>query len=415
MRSRNISKKDFLPTKTGTTDTSNGYSFNISHNKTDSKVSEIILSSRTIRKFPETARVKYNITSKERKTIDHFLLTDIPSYYSQTERKLKDKKAFLIIEKEIGYKKYNNYHVPILNIIKKHKEMIVAKKKSTDIRKYNIRIPKEYELSSGQNTERETNKDINETPKNKKKAKRFYVGHIEEDKKSISSISFDDNVTLLLNSPKKIINCPNSPNKTNYKLSIKSPINNERFSVKSPMGRDRYSIKSPISKDRFSIRSAKYSTILRYPKNYRRSSVIVLKKLSEEKEDLEQIYLKNIHHMKELERKKKILEIKKREKISRRVHIMLINDLYPIPNIMKSRFDRNKKFLYKENNIFFTDNIYLTDQNNFSEQFRLKYKFENIPKKKKEYKINIPKMKLNDIINIESLKTERNHTLENEK
>jgi hypothetical protein len=94
---------------------------------------------------------------------------------------------------------------------------------------------------------------------------------------------------------------------------------------------------------------------------------------------------------------------------------MLINDLYPIPNIMKSRFDRNKKFLYKENNIFFTDNIYLTDQNNFSEQFRLKYKFENIPKKKKEYKINIPKMKLNDIINIESLKTERNHTLENEK
>ena len=169
MRSRNISKKDFLPTKTGTTDTSNGYSFNISHNKTDSKVSEIILSSRTIRKFPETARVKYNITSKERKTIDHFLLTDIPSYYSQTERKLKDKKAFLIIEKEIGYKKYNNYHVPILNIIKKHKEMIVAKKKSTDIRKYNIRIPKEYELSSGQNTERETNKDINKTPKNKKK------------------------------------------------------------------------------------------------------------------------------------------------------------------------------------------------------------------------------------------------------
>ena len=414
MRSRNISKKDFLPTKTGTTDTSNGYSFNISHNKTDSKVSEIILSSRTIRKFPETARVKYNITSKERKTIDHFLLTDIPSYYSQTERKLKDKKAFLIIEKEIGYKKYNNYHVPILNIIKKHKEINLRKKKSTDIRKFNIRIPKEYELSSGQNTERETNKDTNETNHQKKKKKRFFVGHIEEEnnKKSISSISFDDNITIL-NSPKNPFNSPTSSIKTDLKISIKSPLENDRLSIKSPSTKDRYSIKSPLSKNRYSIRTGKHSSLLKFPKFNRKTSVIVLKKLTEEKEDIEQIYLKNINHMKELERRKKIQEIKKREKISRRVHIMLINDLYPIPNIMKSRFDRNKRFLYKENNIFFTDNFYLTNKNNFSTQFRLKYKFENMPKKKKEYKINIPNLKLNDMINIECLKTERNHTSEN--
>ena len=180
------------------------------------------------------------------------------------------------------------------------------------------------------------------------------------------------------------------------------------------MSKDRNSIKSVLSKDRNSIKSIKHGSILKYPKYYRKASVVVLKKLTGEIEDIEQIYLKNINHMKELERRKKIEEIKKREKISRRVHIMLINDLYPIPNIMKSRFDNNKYFLYKQNNIYFRDNIYLTDKNNFSEQFQLKYKFENIPKKKKKYKIKIPHMELDDILNLECLKTERNQTLENE-
>ena len=394
MRSRNISKRDFLPTKTGTTDTSNGISFNISYNKTDSKISEVYLSSNTIKKIPETQRIKYKLTSKERKPIDNFLLTEIPSYYSQTERKLIDRKSFLKIEKEKGYKKYNNYHVPILNIIKKHKEIINAKKKNTDIRNYKIRIPKEYELSSGQNTERETIQNTNGTNNQKKRKKRFYVGHIKEESNnnSLSFISFDDNISVLLNSPKNPLNSPINSIKTNTRISIKSP----------------------LSKDRNSIKSIKHGSILKYPKYYRKASVVVLKKLTGEIEDIEQIYLKNINHMKELERRKKIEEIKKREKISRRVHIMLINDLYPIPNIMKSRFDNNKYFLYKQNNIYFRDNIYLTDKNNFSEQFQLKYKFENIPKKKKKYKIKIPHMELDDILNLECLKTERNQTLENE-
>ena len=427
MRSRNISKRDFLPTKTGTTDTSNGISFNISYNKTDSKISEVYLSSNTIKKIPETQRIKYKLTSKERKPIDNFLLTEIPSYYSQTERKLIDRKSFLKIEKEKGYKKYNNYHVPILNIIKKHKEIINAKKKNTDIGNYKIRIPKEYELSSGQNTERETIQNTNGTNNQKKRKKRFYVGHIKEESNnnSLSFISFDDNISVLLNSPKNPLNSPINSIKTNTRISIKSPLSKDRNSIKSPLSKDRNSIKSPLSKDRNSIKSVlskdrnsiksiKHGSILKYPKYYRKASVVVLKKLTGEIEDIEQIYLKNINHMKELERRKKIEEIKKREKISRRVHIMLINDLYPIPNIMKSRFDNNKYFLYKQNNIYFRDNIYLTDKNNFSEQFQLKYKFENIPKKKKKYKIKIPHMELDDILNLECLKTERNQTLENE-
>ena len=151
MRSRNISKRDFLPTKTGTTDTSNGISFNISYNKTDSKISEVYLSSNTIKKIPETQRIKYKLTSKERKPIDNFLLTEIPSYYSQTERKLIDRKSFLKIEKEKGYKKYNNYHVHILNVMYKKKKKInfdpLSTKKKIDITKYNIDIPKGYDLS----------------------------------------------------------------------------------------------------------------------------------------------------------------------------------------------------------------------------------------------------------------------------
>ena len=131
MRSRNLKLKDFFPLKTESLDLTNGNSFRTNyHTKTDSKVSEIYLNSKTIKQKAESIKRKYEICSK-RKPLDNFLLTSIPSYKSKTEKKLKDRKSFLKIEKEKGYKKYNNYHVPILDVIKKHKDNneIKAKKK----------------------------------------------------------------------------------------------------------------------------------------------------------------------------------------------------------------------------------------------------------------------------------------------
>ena len=106
MRSRNLKLKDFFPLKTESLDLTNGNSFRTNyHTKTDSKVSEIYLNSKTIKQKAESIKRKYEICSK-RKPLDNFLLTSIPSYKSKTEKKLKDRKSFLKIEKEKGYKKY---------------------------------------------------------------------------------------------------------------------------------------------------------------------------------------------------------------------------------------------------------------------------------------------------------------------
>ena len=142
MKSRNLIIKDLLSSKTGTTDITNCYTkTSFSHIKS---LSENSLYPKK-EKRENSKKRNFNISSKDIKTLDRFLLTNIPSYYSKTERK-KDKKEYLKIEKELGYKKYNNYHVPILNIIKKHNNSL--KKRSTDIRHYKIKIPKDYELSS---------------------------------------------------------------------------------------------------------------------------------------------------------------------------------------------------------------------------------------------------------------------------
>ena len=148
MKSRNLIIKDLLSSKTGTTDITNYYTkTSFSHIKSLSENS--LYPKKEKRK--NSKKRNFNISSKDIKTLDRFLLTNIPSYYSKTERK-KDKKEYLKIEKELGYKKYNNYHVPILNIIKKHNNLL--KKINTNIRNYKIKIPKDYELYSDQNTKK---------------------------------------------------------------------------------------------------------------------------------------------------------------------------------------------------------------------------------------------------------------------
>ena len=93
--------------------------------------------------------------------------------------------------------------------------------------------------------------------------------------------------------------------------------------------------------------------------------------------------------MRELERKKKIIELKKKEKKSQEVYQLL-----------------NKEFLPVEKEIF-NEYLYISDKNGFSDRFRLKHKVENRLKndEKKEY-IKIPKLSLSDIIEIECLKNQ---------
>ena len=359
MRSRNISKRDFLPTKTGTTDTSNGISFNISYNKTDSKISEVYLSSNTIKKIPETQRIKYKLTSKERKPIDNFLLTEIPSYYSQTERKLIDRKSFLKIEKEKGYKKYNNYHVHILNVMYKKKKKInfdpLSTKKKIDITKYNIDIPKGYDLSS-----RDEKEDY--LDEKKIKEKRVFVGRME------NSINHD----------------------------VIKELNKEFIHEK----KNENMIKRNSILKRFSINKKFSSSVNNFKK--RVTSANVLKKVEKNRFDIEQIILKNIKTMKEKEKRKKNEEIKKRLFFNKKIHEKLHKEYYPIEQIMKNEFNENKKILFKKNNNLFNEDTYITDINDFSEKFNLKNKIENV-KKERKVNIYIPKLHLSEIININAL------------
>ena len=362
MKSRNLIIKDLLSSKTGTTDITNYYTkTSFSHIKS---LSENSLYPKK-EKRENSKKRNFNISSKDIKTLDRFLLTNIPSYYSKTERK-KDKKEYLKIEKELGYKKYNNYHVPILNIIKKHNNLL--KKRSTDIRHYKIKIPKDYELSSGQNTERGHFKNFE-----KKKKKRFYIGHLKEENNDIINFNFDDKNNSLLKDNKR--------NSSKNKNSIKVPFN------------------------RFSLISPKLSSIIKFPR-FRRSSVIILHNLNDEKKkNIENIMLKNINHMKELEKKKELKEKIKNEKISKEVYSMLIKEFSPVENIMKKHFERNKKDIFKQNNIFFHDNIFISTMKNYSRKYQFKYQYENFPKEEKDF-IKIPKMSISDIIEIECLKDE---------
>jgi hypothetical protein len=392
MRSRNLRLKDFFPLKTESLDLTNRNSFQTNyHTKTDSKVSEIYLNSKTIKQKAESIKRKYEICSK-RKPLDNFLLTSIPSYKSKTEKKLKDRKSFLKIEKEKGYKKYNNYHVPILDVIKKHKDNneIKAKKKSTDIRKFKIRIPKGYDLSSGQNTERENETEQDTLEKKNKKKKRFYIGHIKKEYYDNDNNNLNK-VNIALRSPRRLLNDNINDN------------NNDNISDNNNEEKNSSSIKNhKKSSVRFSIKSPKHfrrASLIR-----KRTSVIVLKNLIDEKEDIEQILLKNYNHMKELQRKREIKERKKKEKISKEIHSMLINEFYPVENIMKKHIINTKQFLYKQNNIFMKEHIYLTNYNDFNERHQLKYKFENLPKAEDFSKIF--GMSLSDFLEMEMLKEE---------
>jgi hypothetical protein len=392
MRSRNLKLKDFFPLKTESLDLTNRNSFQTNyHTKTDSKVSEIYLNSKTIKQKAESIKRKYEICSK-RKPLDNFLLTSIPSYKSKTEKKLKDRKSFLKIEKEKGYKKYNNYHVPILDVIKKHKDNneIKAKKKRTDIRKFKIRIPKGYDLSSGQNTERENETEQDTLEKKNKKKKRFYIGHLKKEYYDNDNNNLNK-VNIALRSPRRLLNDNINDN------------NNDNISDNNNEEKNSSSIKNhKKSSVRFSIKSPKHfrrASLIR-----KRTSVIVLKNLIDEKEDIEQILLKNYNHMKELQRKREIKERKKKEKISKEIHSMLINEFYPVENIMKKHIINTKQFLYKQNNIFMKEHIYLTNYNDFNERHQLKYKFENLPKAEDFSKIF--GMSLSDFLEMEMLKEE---------
>ena len=110
----------------------------------------------------------------ERKVLNKFLFTTIPSYKSKTDKKNKKQKGIFGLKESI-YNIYDNHHIPILNIINQNK-----RKKITDIRNYKINIPKGYQLSSGPNSEREEKETILNT--NQKREKRFYISHIKEEK-----------------------------------------------------------------------------------------------------------------------------------------------------------------------------------------------------------------------------------------
>ncbi len=362
MRSRNINRKEFCLSKSTTTNFTNCYSQKtFSQTKNESKFSEKFLTSNSVKKqIPQSRKKKIFVSPHERKVLNKFLFTTIPSYKSKTDKKNKKQKGIFGLKESI-YNIYDNHHIPILNIINQNK-----RKKITDIRNYKINIPKGYQLSSGPNSEREEKETI--LNNNQKREKRFYISHIKEEK-SLDSI-----------------NTQNS-NKISKKLSIISPrftsFINRRFTVKP---------------------STKFSNIkfIRH-----RSSVIVLNKVIEEKEDIEQIILKNIHHMRELERKKKIIELKKKEKKSQEVYQLLNKEFLPVEKEVKKLMLNKKKDSIKQNNIIFNEYLYISDKNGFSDRFRLKHKVENRLKndEKKEY-IKIPKLSLSDIIEIECLKNQ---------
>ncbi len=98
------------------------FNSNFSKPKSLSKCSNIYLSFENLpNNSLNTPKKKiYKISSKERKPMEKFLLTKIKPF----KLRRKDSKSFLKIEKEKGYKKYNNYHVHILNVMYKKKKRI---------------------------------------------------------------------------------------------------------------------------------------------------------------------------------------------------------------------------------------------------------------------------------------------------
>lgn len=363
MRSRNLNRKEFLISKSTTTNFTNCYSQKtFSQTKSESKFSDKFLTSNSIKKqIHQSTKNTIFVSPYERKVLNKFLFTTIPSYQSKTEKKNKKQKGIFGFKESI-YDKYNNYHVPILNIINKTK-----RRKNTDIRNYKIKIPKGYQLSSGQSSERE---NIQSTlDNNHKREKRFYIGHIKEEKNNNESINTENNSKIL------------------KKVSILSTKFNTSFNR-------RHTIKPSI---RFSS--------LRYIRH--RSSVIVLKKVIEEKEDIDQIILKNIHHMRELERKKKIKEFKKQKQKSLEVYNMLNKEFLPVEKVMKKHMLNQKKDSFKQNNIIFHEHLYISEKDGFSDKFKVIHKVGNRFKNndQKEY-IKIPKMSLSDIIEIECLKNQ---------
>ena len=112
--------------------------------------------------------------------------------------------------------------------------------------------------------------------------------------------------------------------------------------------------------------------------------------------------MKNILTMKENEKKKKEKEIKKRLEMSKKVEEELMKEYYPVNNIMMKDYNKNKNIIVKHNNTIFKEDVFISDLNNFSEEFHLKNKIENV-KKERKVNIYIPKLHLSEIININAL------------
>ena len=362
--SRNYLHKKYIKSNASmqsiiTNDISNNtFNSNFSKQKSFSKCSNIYLSFENLPNNSLNTPKKniYKISSKERKPIEKFLLTSIKPFKL---RNRKDSKSFLKIEKEKGYKKYNNYHVHILNVMYKKKKKInfdpLSTKKKIDITKYNIDIPKGYDLSS-----RDEKEDF--LDEKKIKEKRVFVGRME------NSINHD----------------------------VIKELNKEFIHEK----KNENMIKRNSILKRFSINKKFSSSVNNFKK--RVTSANVLKKVEKNRFDIEQIILKNIKTMKEKEKRKKNEEIKKRLFFNKKIHEKLHKEYYPIEQIMKNEFNENKKILFKKNNNLFNEDTYITDINDFSEKFHLKNKIENV-KKERKVNIYIPKLHLSEIININAL------------
>ena len=233
-------------------------------------------------------------------------------------------------------------------------------KRKIDIKKYNIGIPKGYDLSF------DTNNSFND---NKKKEKRFYVARIGK------KINENIKEKIEKNIKKKI--------RKNLEINL-----NKRNSI--------FNKRDSLIK-RFSMSN-------KVPFKFRKiTSANVLNKIEKNnKYDIEKILMKNILTMKENEKKKKEKEIKKRLEMSKKVEEELIKEYYPVNNIMMKDYNKNKNIIVKHNNTIFKEDVFISDLNNFSEEFHLKNKIENV-KKEKNVLIKIPKLNLSDIVDIECL------------
>ena len=88
--------------------------------------------------------------------------------------------------------------------------------------------------------------------------------------------------------------------------------------------------------------------------------------------------------------------------MSKKVEEELIKEYYPVNNIMMKDYNKNKNIIVKHNNTIFKEDVFISDLNNFSEEFHLKNKIENV-KKEKNVLIKIPKLNLSDIVDIQCL------------